>query len=57
MIRGGYLVAEWGDPARVDMTFSATKSYLSVTVGLALDRVLLGSMDEPVCERIDDAGF
>ncbi len=57
VIHGGYLVAEWGDPARVDMTFSATKSYLSVTVGLARDRGLLGSMDEPVCERIDDGGF
>lgn len=57
VIRGGYLVAEWGEPARVDMTFSATKSYLSTMVGLAQDRGLLGSMDELVCERVHDGGF
>src|SRR5688572_29249824 len=27
LLRGGYLVAEWGDPYRVDMTFSVTKSF------------------------------
>src|SRR5687768_1999920 len=37
VIRGGYIVAEWGDPARVDMTFSVTKSFLSTVVGLAVD--------------------
>src|SRR5438094_10108799 len=35
VLRGGYLVAEWGEPSRVDMTFSVTKSFLSATVGLA----------------------
>src|SRR5262249_47941684 len=34
ILRGGYLVAEWGEPQRVDMTFSVTKSFLSSTVGL-----------------------
>ena len=38
IIRGGYIVAEWGDTGRVDMTFSVTKSFLSATVGLAFDR-------------------
>ena len=57
VIRGGHVVAEWGDPSRVDMTFSATKSYLSVLVGLARDRELLGSMDERVGERVHDGGF
>src|SRR5574341_1663450 len=37
ILRGGYIVAEWGDPQRVDMTFSVTKSFLSTTVGLAYD--------------------
>ena len=37
IIRNGYLVAEWGDTQRVDMTFSVTKSYLSTVAGLALD--------------------
>ena len=30
ILRGGRIVAEWGDVERVDMTFSATKSYLSL---------------------------
>ena len=48
ILRHGYLVAEWGDPARVDMTFSVTKSFVSTTVGLAVDRGLIGSINERV---------
>src|SRR3954447_22365018 len=29
IIRHGYVVAEWGDTRRVDMTFSVAKSYLA----------------------------
>jgi CubicO group peptidase (beta-lactamase class C family) len=47
ILRHGYIVAEWGDPERVDMTFSVTKSFLSTAVGLAFDRGLL-RLDEPV---------
>ena len=36
ILRHGYIVAEWGDTARVDMTFSASKSYLATLAGLAL---------------------
>ncbi len=38
IIKNGYVVAEWGDPLRVDMTFSVTKSFISTVVGLAYDR-------------------
>ncbi len=48
ILRGGYVIASWGDPDRVDMTFSITKSFLSTTVGLAVDRGLIPSVDEPV---------
>ncbi len=41
VLRRGYLVAEWGEPARVDTTFSVTKSFVAVTAGLALDRGLI----------------
>jgi CubicO group peptidase (beta-lactamase class C family) len=48
VVRHGYVVAEWGDPDRVDMTFSVTKSFLSTTVGLAHDRGLIPDLDAPV---------
>src|SRR6185312_3858936 len=44
----GYIVAEWGDPARVDMTHSVTKSFLSTVIGLAVDRGLIGSVMDTV---------
>jgi CubicO group peptidase (beta-lactamase class C family) len=34
VIRHGFVVAEWGDTARADMTFSVTKTFLSTVVGL-----------------------
>jgi hypothetical protein len=34
IVRYGYIVAEWGEPMRPDMTFSVTKSFLSTVVGL-----------------------
>jgi len=48
IVRGGYVVASWGEPDRVDMTHSVTKSFLSVVVGLAADRGLIASVDEQV---------
>ena len=48
VVRHGYLVTEWGDPRRVDMTFSVTKSFLSSVVGVAYDRRMIRSLDDPV---------
>jgi CubicO group peptidase (beta-lactamase class C family) len=48
IIRNGYIIAEWGDPHRVDMTFSVTKSFLSTVVGLAWDRGLIPDIDGSV---------
>lgn len=48
IIKDGYLVAEWGEPHRVDMTFSISKSFLSTTVGLAWDNGLIESVDDKV---------
>jgi len=48
IIYHGYIVAEWGDPLRVDMTNSVTKSLLSTVVGLAVDRGLIASIQDTV---------
>ena len=48
IIHKGYIVAEWGDPDKVDNTFSVAKSFLSTTVGLAWDRGMIGSVDDRV---------
>ncbi|HYW09561.1 MAG TPA: serine hydrolase [Longimicrobium sp.] len=48
ILRGGYIVAEWGDPHRVDMSFSVAKSFLSSTVGVAYDRGLIPDLRQPV---------
>jgi len=57
ILRHGKLVAEWGDTNRADMTFSIAKSYLAILAALAMDRGLIGSLDEPVGERVKDGGF
>ena len=50
VLRHGYVVAEWGDVRRVDMTFSVTKSFLSTVVGVAMDQGLIPDLDRPVHE-------
>ena len=57
IIRHGYLIAEWGEPERVDMTFSVTKSFVSTTVGLALDRGLIGNVNEKVKRYVPTGEF
>jgi CubicO group peptidase (beta-lactamase class C family) len=48
IIRNGYIVAEWGEPGRVDQTFSVAKSFLSSVAGLAYDAGLIASVDDKV---------
>ena len=48
IIKDGYIVATWGEPKRVDMTFSVTKSFLSSTIGLAYDQGLIADIHDPV---------
>src|SRR5262245_43116333 len=57
IMRHGCLVAEWGDTQRVDMTFSATKSYLGVLAGVALANGLIRSVDDPMCDYALDDDF
>ncbi len=57
VIRNGYIVAEWGDVERVDMTFSVSKSYLSAVTGIAFDRGMIPDLHRPEGESIHDGGF
>ena len=57
VIRNGYVVAQWGDTQRVDMTFSVTKSYLSTVAGLALDDGVIRDLDDPVRNYVRDGKF
>lgn len=57
VIKNGYLVASWGDIDRVDMTFSVTKSFLSTTAGLAVDRQIINSIDDSVKQYVWQGEF
>jgi hypothetical protein len=48
IIKNGYIIATWGDPNRVDMTFSVTKSLLSTVVGVAFDKGIIKSVEDTV---------
>lgn len=48
ILHKGYIIAEWGDPRRVDMTFSVTKSFLSTVVGLAVGDGLIIDVKDSV---------
>ncbi|MEU8892698.1 serine hydrolase [Streptomyces sp. NPDC048442] len=52
VVRRGTVVASWGDPAREEMAYSATKSVLSLVAGTAYDDGLL-HLDEPVSAVVD----
>ena len=57
IIKNGYVIAQWGDVDRVDMTFSATKSFLSTVAGLAVDRGIITSVKDPVKKYVIDESF
>jgi len=57
VVRQGYIVAEWGDTRRADMSFSIAKSYLAVLAGLARQRGLIRDVDEPLAATAVDDGF
>ncbi|MEI9921283.1 MAG: serine hydrolase [Bacteroidota bacterium] len=52
IIRNGYIIASWGEPSRIDMTFSVTKSFLSTIVGLAYDDHLIPSINDTLYKVI-----
>ena len=70
IIHKGYIIAEWGEPLRCDLTHSVTKSFLSTIVGLAIDKGMIRNVndtvasylppielyDQPVMRSADDFG-
>ncbi len=57
IIRRGYVVAEWGDTARVDMTFSVTKTFLSTVVGLAWQKGLIRDVTDLARDYMPEPGY
>ena len=52
IIYKGYIVAEWGEPKRCDITHSVTKSFLSTVVGLAVDKGLIANVNDTVAPYV-----
>ncbi|WP_144604959.1 serine hydrolase domain-containing protein [Algoriphagus algorifonticola] len=48
IIYKGYVVGQWGEPDRVDLTFSVAKSFLSTTAGLAVQEGLIADENDLV---------
>ena len=57
VVRGGRLVATWGDPARADLTFSVAKSYLAVLAGVAVAEGRIRSEHDRCADYCLDDGF
>ncbi|MEJ0029931.1 MAG: hypothetical protein WDO15_06005 [Bacteroidota bacterium] len=52
IIKNGYVIASWGEPTRIDMTFSVTKSFLSTVIGLAYDDHLIPNINDTLYKVI-----
>lgn len=48
----GYIVGRWGDPSRVDMTHSVTKSFMNAVIGVAVDKGLIHSVNDTVANYV-----
>ena len=44
--RHGYIVAEWGEPSRADITNSVTKTFLTTVIGLAWQKGLIHDVND-----------
>lgn len=57
VLKDGYIIGQWGDTKRVDMTFSVTKSFLSTVAGVAYDKGLIANTNDPLINYIWDGTF
>src|ERR1700694_1436970 len=52
IVHKGYIVAEWGEPLRVDMAHSMPQCFLSSVIGIAVDRGMIKSINDMVREYV-----
>ncbi len=57
ILRHGYIAAVWGQPHKVDMTHSISKSFLSTVAALAYDRELIRDLDDTLSDYINSPYF
>ena len=57
ILRGSKLVKTWGDVDYVDMTFSISKSYLSLCMGIAVKDGIIPVIHAPVKDIVKDGSF
>jgi CubicO group peptidase (beta-lactamase class C family) len=57
VIYKGYVVAEFGDTAAVDPTYSVAKSMLATVAGVALRDGRIASLDDKVGKTVTDGGY
>lgn len=57
ILKQGRILAEWGDVHRVDMTFSAVKSYLATMWAIAWRDGRIEALDDRVGEYVRDGKF
>jgi CubicO group peptidase (beta-lactamase class C family) len=53
----GKQVLQWGEPDRVDLTFSVAKTYLALLMGVAIEKGLVTNLDEPLFVNLKGIGF
>lgn len=57
VVRGGRVVAQWGDVDRADMVFSVTKSFLGALAGFAVAEGRIASVDAPLAASVQGPWF
>jgi CubicO group peptidase (beta-lactamase class C family) len=55
VVHRGYVVADWGDTTRTDMTHSVTKTILTTVTGLAWQRGLIRNLDDRTADYVPTA--
>lgn len=55
--QNGQAIGEFGEPDRVDLTFSVAKAYLALLAGVAHDQGLLADVHRPISAQLPGIGF